>query len=829
MEDALMEKNQHPPGDIRDPASRETNALKIDILRHIRFTLGKDAYRPDKYACFMGLAYSVRDRLIDRWIKTQRSLYETLAKRVYFLSLEFLPGRFLKNYIISLDMAEEARNTVQEMGFDLDELEEEEWDAGLGNGGLGRLASCYMDSMACRNLPGYGYGIRYDYGIFFQTIDNGYQREQCDNWRRRGTPWEIQRRDHLMPIRFYGRSESSVDGRGRRRYRWMDTEVVMAMACDILIPGYGDDYVTNMRLWAAKSGREFNLTHFNRGDYIGAVQSKVLTENISKVLYPSDEAEPGKELRLKQQYFFVAATLLDIIRRYKKQNRSFKEFSNFVAIQLNDTHPSIAIPELMRLLMDDEGLEWDDAWAICEKTFAYTNHTVMPEALETWPQDLIARLLPRHMEIIFEINHRFLEDLRKRYPDHPELPAKLSIIQEGDVRQVRMAHLAIVGSHSVNGVADLHTRILKSGLFRDFDEIFPGRIKNVTNGITPRRWLYQANPSLSRLITSVIGPDWIVDLGRLKKLVPFADDPEFRAAWIETKQENKKRLARYILRKIGLGVNPGTLFDVHVKRLHEYKRQLLNVLHVVTLYNRIRENPQATVVPRTVLFAGKAAPAYHQAKIIIKLINAVGDVINNDPDVQGRLRVLFMPNYCVSQAEKIITAADLSEQISTAGMEASGTGNMKMALNGALTIGTLDGANVEIMNEVGPENIFIFGLTAEDVMALRAGGYDPGHYHGNDPELQKVLEMIGSGFFSPTEPGLFAPIVRALLDQGDYYMLLADYRPYVTAQEEVSRVFLDPDQWTRRSILNTAHMGKFSSDRSILDYARDIWNVQPVE
>jgi len=821
--DALMgETIQFLNDTSSSSVSGETASLKNDILRHIRFTLGNDPDKPDKFACFMGLAYSVRDRLIERWIKTQRSLYDTLSKRVYFLSLEFLPGRFLKNYLISLDMLEEARRTLQEMGIDLDELEEEEWDAGLGNGGLGRLASCYMDSMACQNLPGYGYGIRYDFGIFFQTLDNGYQLEQCDNWRRRGNPWEIQRRSHLQEIRFYGRSESYTDQEGRIRYRWVDGEVVMAMACDILIPGYGDDYVTNMRLWAAKSGREFNLKHFNQGDYIGAVEAKVFSETISKVLYPSDEAESGKELRLKQQYFFVAATLHDIIRRYKKQNRSFSDFPSFVAIQLNDTHPSIAIPELMRLLMDDEGLEWDDAWSICEETFAYTNHTVMPEALETWPVDLIGRLLPRHLEIIYEINQRFLDAVRKRFPDDPHLPERLSLIQEGTVRKVRMAHLALVGSHSVNGVADLHTRILKEGLFKDFDRIFPDRIKNVTNGITPRRWMHQA------LITSAIGFDWICDLRQLKKLIPYADDPGFRKAWIKTKQENKKRLARYILRKIGLGVDPETLFDVHVKRLHEYKRQLLNLLHVVTLYHRIRENPQADGVFRTVIFSGKAAPAYYQAKRIIKLINSVADVVNNDPEIRGKLRVLFLPNYCVSQAEKIIPAADVSEQISTAGMEASGTGNMKMALNGALTIGTLDGANVEIMEEVGRENIFIFGLTAEEVVALRNGGYDPKKHVENDPELEKVLDMIGSGFFSPDEPGRFAPIVRTLLDEGDYYLLLADYRSYVTAQEEVGRLFLNQDEWTRRSILNTAHMGKFSSDRAVLDYASNIWNVQPV-
>jgi starch phosphorylase len=808
--------------------SESEGSLIDQIRRHICFTMGNDPDKPNKYACYMGLAFAVRDRLIARWIKTQRELYETLSKRVYFLSLEFLPGRFLKNYLISLQMETEARKALMTMGFDLDELEEEEWDAGLGNGGLGRLASCYMDSMACRNIPGYGYGIRYDYGIFHQVLENGFQREQSDNWRRRGNPWEIQRRDHMLPIRFFGRTETYRDGEGRQRRRWVDGEIVMAMACDILIPGYGDERVTNMRLWASKSSREFDLADFNQGDYIGAVEAKVMSENISKVLYPSDEAMAGKELRLKQQYFFVAATLNDILRRYKKMNQDWDEFPNFVAVQLNDTHPAIAVPELMRLLLDDQGLEWDRAWAICEKTFAYTNHTVLPEALETWSVDLLGRLLPRHMEIIFEINYRFLEVLRLSVGEKPDLLARVSLIAEGAVKQVRMAHLAIVGSHTVNGVAELHSRILKKELFRDFNAIFPGRFQNVTNGVTPRRWLYQANPGLSALITARIGPDWICDLDRLQQLVPLADDPDFRSAWMATRLENKKRLARYILRKIGMGVDPATMFDVHVKRMHEYKRQLLNVLHVITLYNRIKADPEAPMVPRSVMFAGKAAPAYQQAKRIIKLINAVAAVVNGDPDVQGRLRVLFLPNYCVSQAEKIVPAADLSEQISTAGMEASGTGNMKMSLNGALTIGTLDGANIEIMEAVGPENIFIFGLTAEQVTELRHNGYDPRSTYRRDEELRRAMDMIAAGFFTPHEPQLFQPIIQGLLDQGDYYMLLADYRAYVTAQEAVSRLYLDPDEWARRSILNTARMGIFSSDRSVLEYARNIWHVEPL-
>ncbi len=823
-----MKKNSQEPQASRS-ACGETISLKEDILRHIRFTLGNDPLKPDRFSCFMGLAYSVRDRLVDRWIRSQRALYDTVAKRVYFLSMEFLPGRFLKNYLTSLQMEQEARRALQELGFDLDELEEEEWDPGLGNGGLGRLASCYLESMACRNIPAYGYGIRYDYGIFFQLIENGFQREKSDNWSRRGNPWEIQRRHYLYAVHFYGRCERYTDPHGRQRSRWVDREVVMAMACDIMIPSCSGEYVTNLRLWASQSSREFNLEIFNRGDYIGAVEAKVLSENISKVLYPSDEQEPGKELRLKQQYFFVAATLQDIMRRYKKQKQSFAEFPNLVAIQLNDTHPSIAIAELMRLFLDEEGLDWEQAWPLCVKSFGYTNHTVLPEALECWPVDLIGRVLPRHLEIIYQINQHFLKSVQMRYPNDMKLVQRLSMIQEGPVKSVRMAHLAIVGSHSVNGVAELHTRILKEHVFKDFECIFPGRICNVTNGITPRRWLYQANRALSRLITDAIGPDWVYDLDQLGRLVPLADDPSFRDAWKQVKLENKKRLARYVLRKVGVGINPHTLYDVQVKRIHEYKRQLLNALHVIAMYNRIKADPKADIVPRTVLFAGKAAPAYHQAKRIIKLINAVGQTVNSDPEVKGKLRVIFLPNYCVSQAEKIIPAADLSEQISTAGMEASGTGNMKMALNGALTIGTLDGANIEIMEAVGRDNIFIFGLTADAVSSLRSSKYNPRQVYRNNSELRRAIDLIAAGVFDQGDPGIFAPLVRALLDQGDYFLVLADFAAYIEAQEEVSRVYQDTDEWTRRSILNTACMGNFSSDRSVLEYARKIWDVVPLE
>jgi starch phosphorylase len=807
----------------------DATTLTEDIRRHIQLSLGNDPMFPTRFSCYMGLAYSVRDRLLGAWIDTQRSLYDTLSKRVYYLSMEFLPGRFLKNYISSLQIEPQVRDALKAFGFELDDIEEEEWDAGLGNGGLGRLASCYMDSMATLRIPGYGYGIRYDFGIFHQVIEDGYQVEHCDNWMRRGSPWEIQRLETMMPVGYYGHSEAYTDMEGCIRYRWVPGETVMAKACDILVPGFGGGYVSNMRLWAAQSSREMNLTEFNMGDYVGAVENKVYSETISKVLYPSDEAESGKELRLKQQYFFVSATLQDIFRRFRKQRKSFQDLPDFVAIQLNDTHPAIAVPELMRLLLDEEGLKWDIAWEVCEKTFAYTNHTVLPEALETWPVDLIGRVLPRHLEIIYEINQRFLESVRADHPLETDLPARISLILEGRVRKVRMSHLAIVGSRSVNGVAALHTEILKEGYFSHFHRLYPDRIRNVTNGITPRRWLYQANPALSELITDNIGPDWVTRLDELERLVPLADDPEFISRWRAVKKHNKKRLARYILRKTGQGVIPDTLFDIHVKRMHEYKRQLLNLLHVVSLYRRIKENPGAQIVPRTVIFAGKAAPSYHMAKLIIKLINSVADVVNMDPDVDSRLKVIFLPNYCISQAEKVIPAADLSQQISTAGMEASGTGNMKFALNGALTIGTLDGANIEIRDAVGDENIFIFGLTAEEVNRQRQGGYNPREICQQDQELRDTLEMIGSGCFSNNSPELFTPILASLLDRGDHFMVLADYRSYLEAQAKVEALYMEPEAWTRKAILNTANMGYFSSDRAVLEYVERIWRVKPIE
>jgi starch phosphorylase len=809
--------------------TQTVQTLKDDIQRHVALTLGSDPFPPRKDRYYLGLCYSVRDRLLEKWIDTQRGYYDSITKRVYYLSLEFLPGRFLMNYIQALGIEEECREAVRSFGLDLDELEDEEWNPGLGNGGLGRLASCYLDSMATCKIPGYGYGILYDYGIFYQTIVNGYQQEGADNWLRQESPWVLRRGHFMCRVNFFGRIEVYEDSAGHERFRWVDTETVMAMACDIMVPGYQNCNVVNMRLWKAICSRDFELEQFNQGDYIGAVQSKVETENISKVLYPNDHSPRGKELRLKQQYFFVAATFQDIIRRFRKNNySSYDCFPDQVTVQLNDTHPAISIAELMRLLVDEESLTWENAWSICQKTFAYTNHTVLPEALESWSTDLLGRVLPRHLQIIFEINHRFLEDVGGRFPGRTDLIRTLSIIGEGDQKHVRMAHLAIVGSHTVNGVAALHSEIIKTKLFRDFNMLYPGKFTNVTNGVTPRRWLYQCNPALSELITSAVGQGWVSDLDKLSGLAAYADDPDFQVRWREVRRLNKKLLARYVLRKLGIGINPGTLFDVHIKRIHEYKRQLLNILHVVTLYNRIRMQTGEKFTPRTVFFAGKAAPGYFQAKLIIKLINSVAATINSDSSAGNLLKVVFLPNYCVSQAEKIIPASDLSEQISTAGMEASGTGNMKFAMNGALTIGTLDGANVEIREVVGEENFFLFGRTEDEVERLRAGGYNPWQIYESSNELKKVLDMIGTGYFSPGEPNLFKPIIDSLLHHGDYYLVLADYEDYIETQLRVSRIYEDQALWTRMSILNTANMGKFSSDRSIMEYARNIWKIAPL-
>jgi starch phosphorylase len=686
-----------------------------------------------------------------------------------------------------------------------------------------------LDSMATLHLPSYGYGIRYEYGMFNQHIEQGFQVEHPENWLRYGNPWEFPRPEVLYPVRFYGRVVAYHDYHGRLHHHWVDTDEVMAMAYDIPISGYGTDAnaVNLLRLWSAKATRDFDLTYFNEGNYIKAVEDKYHSENLSKVLYPSDTTFVGRELRLKQEYFFVSASLQDILYRFLNVHASLDELPDKVAIQLNDTHPAIAIPELMRILVDIYHLDWERAWLITVRTFSYTNHTLLPEALETWPVSLFERVFPRHLQIIYEINHRFLKEVNHRYPGNTDLVRRMSIIDEEGERRVRMGHLAIVGSHKVNGVAKLHTRLMKDTTFTDFDRFYLDRIISITNGVTPRRWLHQANPQLSKLISSHIGEKWTVDLDQLKQLIPLAEDAGFRDEFWRVKQANKERLAGLIQKKLGIRVDVHSLFDVQIKRIHEYKRQLLNVLHVITLYNQFRSNHQAERVPRTVIFAGKAAPGYALAKLIIKLIHDVADVVNHDPAIGDRLKVVFIPNYDVSTAEDIIPAVELSEQISAAGTEASGTGNMKTALNGALIIGTMDGANVEILEEVGKDSIFIFGLTAEQAMKLREEGYDPLKYYNANPELKQALDMIDSGFFSQDSPDRFRPITDPLLHQGDRYLLLADYDSYVACQERVDALYRDRYEWIRRAILNVGHMGRFSSDRVVREYAEKIWNVHP--
>lgn len=811
-----------------DRETLESYSLSNQFAEHLEFILVKDKRTVTPEDVYYSLSMSIRDRLVRRWLRTQNEYKEKDVKRVYYLSLEFLMGRLLTNALINMGFYEECRDILKRDGYILEETAELEKDMGLGNGGLGRLASCFLDSMATLELPAFGYGIRYEYGIFNQEIENGYQIEKPDNWLSYGNPWEIFRRELIFRIKFFGEVESVEDEKGVLHFNWKDTDDVFAVGFDIPVPGYKNNTVNNLRMWQAKATTEFSFKDFNSGNYLLAVENKNLTENISKVLYPNDTYIEGKFLRLKQQYFFVSASLQDIIRKYKINHKKFDKFASKTAIQLNDTHPVIAIPELMRILIDEENLGWDEAWKIINETFAYTNHTVVPEALEEWSVSLLQELLPRHMQIIFEINQRFLDAVRANITKDDRIIQKISIIKEGDEKKVRMANLAIVGSHSVNGVAALHTEILKNIIFPEFNFIYPDKFKNITNGITPRRWLKACNPFLSGLIGDQIGDEWTKDLFKLKKLEKYVDDKNFLENWRSAKWANKKLLIDYIRSEHNLAINPDSIFDVQIKRFHEYKRQLLNVLHVITLYNKIKDNPNGNFVPRTVIFGGKAAPAYQAAKLVIKLINCIADVVNNDPQVSDKLKLIFLKNYSVSLAEKIIPASDLSEQISTAGFEASGTGNMKFALNGALTIGTMDGANVEIREEVGVENIFIFGMLAEEVVKLKNSGYNPRAYYESDPILKRVIDMIQNNYFNKFEPGIFSPLVDNLLNV-DYYCLFADYQSYITKQEEVEQVFAMNYEWTKRSVYNVARIGKFSSDRSIKDYSDKVWNVKPVK
>jgi len=813
----------------RPPDSYFPTAPKLiqdNIIHHLMSFQGRDPERSGAADIYMALAYTLRDIMVEKWIKTQKTFYAKEKKRVYYLSLEFLIGRSLGNSIINLGIYDEVKEAIEGLGYSMEDIREQEEDAALGNGGLGRLAACFMDSIATLKIPAYGYGIRYEYGLFYQQLINGYQVESPDNWQRYGSPWEFERRLPVFNVQFYGKVSTYQDQHGCYRSKWIDTKDVMALPCDLLVPGYKNDHVINMRLWTARASRELDLAHFGEGDYIGAVQHKVSSETISKVLYPPDHNYAGQELRLRQQYFFVAATFQDIMRRYKKKHKSFDKFADRIAVQLNDTHPAIAIPELMRLLLDIEGLGWEKAWDICVNTFAYTNHTLMPEALERWTVDMLGKVLPRHLQIIYEINQRFLDMVALEYPgDHDKL-RDMSLIQEGQPKMIRMAHLAIVGSHSVNGVAALHTELLKTRIFKDFHRFYPGRFNSKTNGITPRRWLLEANRELAELINSRIGPGWEVDLDKLHELEPLVADADFCRRFMEIKLHNKQKLAEYINLSTGTKVSPETMFDVQVKRIHEYKRQLLNALHVIYLYQKMIRKPDAVLAPRTVIFAGKAAPSYWRAKLIIKLINSIGEVVNHDPRIGDRLRVVFLPNYNVSQAELIMPAADLSEQISTAGTEASGTGNMKFALNGALTIGTLDGANIEMREEVGAENFFIFGLNADEAEYERIhNSRTPKQICEENKRVADVIAALEEGSFSRGNRDLFKPLVDSLMSPHDQYLLIRDFESYIDCQQQVNDVFLDRDRWAKMAILNVARMGKFSTDRTIKEYSNDIWGI----
>uniref|UniRef100_A0A6Q2XKK2 Alpha-1,4 glucan phosphorylase n=1 Tax=Esox lucius TaxID=8010 RepID=A0A6Q2XKK2_ESOLU len=806
--------------------------IKKSFNRHLHFTLVKDRNVATPRDYYFALAHTVRDHLVGRWIRTQQYYYEKDPKRVHYLSLEFYMGRTLQNTMINLGLQTACDEAIYQLGLDIEELEEIEEDAGLGNGGLGRLAACFLDSMASLGLAAYGYGIRYEFGIFNQKIRDGWQVEEADDWLRYGNPWEKARPEYMLPVHFYGRVEPTAGG-----VKWVDTQVVLAMPYDTPVPGFKNNTVNTMRLWSAKAPNDFNLREFNVGDYIEAVLDRNLAENISRVLYPNDNFFEGKELRLKQEYFVVAATLQDIIRRFKSSKfgcrdpvrTSFETFPAKVAIQLNDTHPALAIPELMRILVDVEKLNWDKAWEVTRQTCAYTNHTVLPEALERWPIYLFEKLLPRHLQIIYQINHLHLQRIAAMFPGDTDRLRRMSLIEEGDPKRINMAHLCVVGSHAVNGVAQIHSDIVKNTVFKDFYEVEPGKFQNKTNGITPRRWLLLCNPGLADIIAEKIGDDFVTDLYQLRNLLDFIDDEAFIRDIANVKQENKQKFATYLEKEYDVKINYESLFDIHVKRIHEYKRQLLNLLHVITFYNHFRSVfffPPLMNIQLLALSSTQAAPGYHMAKMIIKLITAVGLVVNNDPVVGDRLKVIYLENYRVSLAEKVIPAADLSEQISTAGTEASGTGNMKFMLNGALTIGTMDGANVEMAEEAGEENLFIFGMRVEDVEAMDKTGYNAQEYYQRLPELRQAIDQIQTGFFSPAQPELFKDVVNMLMKH-DRFKVFADYEAYMTCQGKVSELYMNPKEWTRVVIRNIAGSGKFSSDRTISEYAREIWGVEP--
>jgi len=802
--------------------------LKKLIKNHLKFSLARDTQTASRRDWWLATSKAAQSLIIERMIATQTAHHRANVKRVYYFSLEFLMGRLFSNSLYSAGIFGDMELALQEMGLDTETLRREEYDMALGNGGLGRLAACFLDSLATLDLPAVGYGIHYQYGLFKQEFRNGHQVELPDAWLTFGTPWEIVRPEHSTEVQIFGIVENVFDDRGNYVPRWTNTKKLVGVPYDIPIPGFGTNTVNFLRLWESRAPEEFDFDAFNRGGYGEAVREKNASETISKVLYPNDKTESGKELRLVQQYFFVACSLRDIFRRFRKDNEAWEDFPEKAVIQLNDTHPAIAIVELQRLFHDEHGMAWDKAWALVTRTFAYTNHTLLPEALEKWSVPLFQKVLPRHLQLIFEINKRFLEQVEAKWPGDSQKKRLLSIIEEGHVQMVRMAHLSVVGSFSVNGVAALHTQLLKSELFPEFDQLYPGKFNNKTNGITPRRWLLACNPRLSALITKKIGSGWERNLDLLHGLEPFAGDAEFQAEFMAVKHANKVDLARLIKTQVGVAVNPAALFDVQIKRLHEYKRQHLNLLHILALYRRLLQNPELDIAPRVFIFSAKAAPGYDLAKCIIKAINSVGTIINADKRINDRLKVVFLPNYRVSLAQRIVPAADLSEQISTAGKEASGTGNMKLSLNGALTIGTLDGANVEIGEEVGAENIFIFGLTVEEVTALVKKGYKPQDFYQANDELRAVVDWIGSNYFTPDEPGCLRMLCENLM-YSDPFLVLADFQAYSDCHKRVDAAFKDKANWAKMAILNTARMGKFSSDRTIAQYASEIWKLDPVK